>query len=62
MDAIKCYEKAHNRLDVTLVVVRKNIGLPKIYKGKPLKLSDRERVREYKNDRERLFEEWSKVS
>lgn len=61
LDAIKCYEKAHNRPDVTLVVLRKNIELPKIYKGKPLKWSDHERVREYENDREHLFEEWSKT-
>ena len=61
LDAIKYYEKAHNRSDVTLVVVRKNIGLPKIYKGKPLKRGDHGRVREYENDRERLFEEWAKA-
>ena len=62
LDAIKRYEEAHSRPDVTLVVVEKNSGLPSIYKCEKLKRSDRKRVKEYKNDLERLFEEWGKVS
>ena len=62
LDAIKRYEEAHSRPDVTLVVVEKNSGLPSIYKDEALKRSDRERVEEYENDRERLFKEWGKVS
>ena len=62
LDAIKCYEEAHSRPDVTLVVVDKKSGLPSIYKGKALKRSDHERVKEYEDDRERLFEEWGEVS
>lgn len=62
LDAIKRYEEAHSRPDVTLVAVEKNSGLPSIYKDEALKRSDRERVEEYENDRERLFEEWGKVS
>ena len=61
LDAIKRYEEAHSRPDVTLVVVEKKRRLPSIYKGKPLKRSDRERVKEYEDDRERLFEEWAKA-
>ena len=62
LDAIKRYEEAHSRPDVTLVVVEKKSGLPSIYKDEALKRSDRERVEEYENDRERLFKEWGKVS
>ena len=62
LDAIKRYEEANSRPDVTLVVVEKNSGLPSIYKGKALKRSDRERIEEYENDRKRLFKEWGKVS
>ena len=61
LDAIAEYDKAHDRPDLTLVVVRKDSGLPSVYKGKPLDPNDRESVEKYKSDLEDIFREWDKA-
>ena len=61
LDAIKRYEEAHSRPDVTLVVVQKGSKLPSVYKGKPLDPNDREGVKKYESDLEGVFREWNKA-
>ena len=61
LDAIAEYEKAHDRPDLTLVVVRKDSGLPSVYKDEALDPNDREGVKKYKSDLEGLFGEWDKA-